>query len=111
MTYDGFFPGSLKKLKLPAMKSLSLMLSVVASSPATSTVELGPKRTPFGLTIKTRPLATSRPRIDEGETPVMRLRIVDEEPGWVNLTSSLTLMLNPFQLIIALSVIWLILRF
>ena len=54
--------------------------------------------------MKTRPLATNLPRIEDGSTPVTLFRIREEEPGCVNLTSSFTLILNPFQLIIALSV-------
>ena len=54
-----------------------MIFSVVARSPATSTIEFGPNNMPFGLIMKTRPFAASPPRIDEGTTPVTRLSTTD----------------------------------
>ncbi len=83
------------------------MLKVVARSPATSTLAVEPKTMPWGLTRKIRPFAERAPRIVEGSIPVTRLSATEDAPGWMNLTSSLALMLNWFQLMMALPVAWL----
>ena len=100
-TNVGLAPGFCVKLYLPARKSPSSRLKVVAMRLPTSTFECGPNKMPLGLTKNTRPLAISSPRIDEGSTPVTRFSATASALGWRNFTSSLTSMLKSFQLMMA----------
>src|SRR5262249_31951113 len=60
------------------------------------------------LTMKTLPLAVSRPSMNEGpRLPVARLRVTELASGWTNLVLSLGPLLNVFQLMIARSLDWL----
>ena len=57
------------------------MSAVVAMRPPTSTWAPRPKKTPFGLTIQTLPLACSTPSICEALPPVTRLSEIEPAPG------------------------------
>ncbi|EFV85397.1 hypothetical protein HMPREF0005_04489 [Achromobacter xylosoxidans C54] len=97
----------LSNLYLPARKSLSLMLAVVATRPPTSMRAPLPNSTPFGLTSITVPLAFRRPKMADGSLPTTRFSVMLLLPGWRKLTVSLAPMLKSFQLMIALPVDWL----
>src|ERR1039458_6955455 len=81
-------PG-IPKFMLPAMKSEFLIFAVVAIRPLTSTCEPGPKNTPFGLIRITLPLAVNVPSICEGSGSLIRLRVTEEEEGWLKFVVSL----------------------
>src|ERR1035441_9893372 len=102
-------PG-IPKFMLPAMKSEFLIFAVVAIRPLTSTFEVGPKNTPFGLIRITLPLAVSVPSICDGSGSLMRFRVTDEEDGWLNLVVSVGAMLKDRQSITARCVDWSTLR-
>ena len=89
------------------MKSLLAISAVLAISPDTSTFAVGPKKTPLGLTITTVPLAVRLPWIDEGFTSLTRLRVSDDEDGWLNVVVSFEAILNERQSMMALLVDWL----
>lgn len=63
------------------MKSLVDRFSVEARSPPTFTCAPGPKITPFGLTMKTWPFASSLPKSAEGREPTTRLSAIAFAPG------------------------------
>ena len=68
----------------PAMKSLLVMPSVVATRCPTSTCALPPNRMPLGLVRNTPPLATSCPRMLDCWLPVTRLSTTLPLPGCTN---------------------------
>src|ERR1700690_611178 len=96
------------KLYLPAMKSLSLMLSVDASNPPTFTCAPWPNRMPFGLIRNTLPLADRLPRMLEGSEPTTRLSATELLLGCTNWTASPCPMLKLCQLIATFWLDWLI---
>ena len=51
-----------------------------------------------------------RPAMSELEFPVTRLRVIEDDDGWLKLVCSLAPMLKLFQLITALWVVWLMSR-
>ncbi len=75
-------------LYLPAMKSLSLMLRVDATSPPTLTDAPLPNRMPFGFTRNTLPLADRPPRMLDGSAPSTRLSATELLLGCTNFTVS-----------------------
>ena len=89
------------KRRRPATKSASLMLSVEAAKPATSTTAPLPKPMPLGLIRKTRPFDTSEPRMAVGSWPVTRLSTVLAACCWMKRVISSRAMENCCQLMIA----------
>ena len=72
----------------PAATSSLLMLSVLASSPPTSTRALAPKTMPRGLTSQTLPLDCRLPKICDGSLPSTRFSSTELLPGCVTTTRS-----------------------
>jgi hypothetical protein len=69
------------------------MCSVEATRPPTFTCAWGPKRTPFGLSRKTVPVALSMPLMRLGLASKIRLS-ARPPTGWTKLVTSLGAMLN-----------------
>ena len=63
------------------MKSLLLILLVVAINPPTSIFELAPNKIPLGLSSIKFPLELKVPNISEPIPPVTRLRLYEFEEG------------------------------
>ena len=57
----------------PVSQLASVVFSVEATSPATSTRAPWPNSTPCGFNSQTRPLLLNEPRIDDGSLPTTRL--------------------------------------
>ena len=93
---------------LPALKSASLMSWVDATRPPTLTWAVRPKSTPLGLTRNTLPFASMLPRISLPLVPSTRFKAIDVLPGWLKVTRSPRPTLKESQLVISLSVCWLI---
>ena len=77
------------------------MLSVVAAMPPTSTLALGAKRTPFGLTRNSWPFAVKLPKMSERWEPTTRLSATAEALGCRKFTASLVAIEKPCQFRIA----------
>ena len=88
------------------MKSLSLMLSVEATTPAALTSEPLPKVTPFGLTRTTWPFARTAPSIAEAVLPVTRFKVTALEFGWLKLTEAPLPTLKESQFTTARCEVW-----
>ena len=81
---------------------------MVAKSAPTSTLALGAKRTPLGLLRNTWPLAVMRPKISDGLLPSTRLTVIEEALGWLKFTHAPEPIEKLAQLIVPLSVLWVI---
>ena len=57
------------------------MFVVLAMSPCTSTRAVSPNSTPLGLINTSRPFEVNWPRMEEGLSPVTRLRVKPLEDG------------------------------
>ncbi|MCG3124751.1 MAG: hypothetical protein GIKADHBN_03236 [Phycisphaerales bacterium] len=68
------------------------MLPAAAKMPAALITAPLPKITPAGLTMNTRPLASSLPSIFVGAAELIRLSTRASESGWTNWTVSLPAM-------------------
>ena len=73
---------------VPAMKLSSLMLCVVATTPPTSTDDVGEKNTPLGLLKNTWPLAVMRPKIWLGLLSFTRLSVMAFALGCTKFTEA-----------------------
>ena len=87
------------KRKRPARKSESVICSVEAANPATSTTAPPPMNTPLGLMRNTRPLDSSCPRMLEDPLPITRLSTAELAPDWMNRVNSSEPIEKPCQLI------------
>ncbi len=67
---------------------------MVAIRLPTSTVAVGPKKTPFGLTRKILPLAVSDPNMADGSPPVILFSVTELLSGCAKCTCSLAAILN-----------------
>ena len=102
MTLPSF--GVPTKAYLPAMKSAFVMFIVEAAIAPASTCAPGAKRTPAGLTRKTRPFAESVPKISEALPPSTRFKSAACAFGWKILTRSFAAILKLCQLMTAFCV-------
>src|SRR4051812_18132735 len=89
------------------MKSWLAMSDVVASNPPTLIWAPLPNSMPLGLSSQTWPLARMAPLMVEMLGPVTRLRVSDEDPGWLNWTAAPAPTEKSCQLMMALLVAWL----
>ena len=88
------------------MKSLSVMLRVLATRPPTLTDEPWPNRMPYGLTRNTLPFADRFPKILDGSEPSTRLSATELLPGCTKVTASDLPILKVCQLIATFGVDW-----
>jgi len=111
ITSVAVYPGTASNCIRPARKFAFEILSVEATSPATSMVAPAPNTTPLGLMRNTRPLDESVPRISETPPPpVTRFMTLEVTPGWLKRVVSPVPMEKLFQLIIVLGVVVVMVR-